>query len=99
KEKLGLAYLGGLSNDNQIKSAPKNPTGVTARELSDICANLRLTGVLPGQWKAPQGVVLLVTSPQVAEGKTTLAVTLAATLARSGDTSVVLDGNLREPST
>jgi polysaccharide biosynthesis transport protein len=99
KEKLGLAYLGSLSNNKEIKEAPTSPTGEAVHELADIRTNLRLTGVLPGPWQAPQGAVLLVTSPQVADGKTTLASALSTIVARGGSTVVVIDGNLRQPST
>ena len=99
KAKLGMAYLGSLSNENGLETSPTKISGVAAREAADICANLRLTGVLPGQWQAPRGGVLLITSPQSAEGKTTLAAVLATTFARSGGMAVVVDGNLRQPST
>ena len=99
KERLGLAYLGAVSNNNDIKDNPTRIQGSVAHELADICANLRLTGVLPGQWQAPHGAVLLITSAQVAEGRTTLAAALSAIAARGGSTVVVIDGNLREPST
>ena len=42
---------------------------------------------------------MLVTSPLAAEGKTTLAVALSAVLARGGNSVLVIDGNLRQPST
>lgn len=99
KERLGLAYLGAVSNNNDIKATPTRAQGPSAHELADICANLRLTGVLPGQWQAPNGAVLLITSAQVAEGRTTLAAALSSVAARGGSTVVVVDGNLREPST
>ncbi len=99
KAKLGLAYLGSLSNNSELKATPTSPTGETVHEVGDIRTNLRLTGVLPAQWQAPQGAVLLVTSPQVADGKTTLAAALSTTVARGGSTVVVIDGNLRQPST
>jgi Mrp family chromosome partitioning ATPase len=99
KEKLGLAYLGGISTNNDLKSSSARLSSSVAHELADISANLRLTGVLTGQWQAPNGAVLLVTSPQAAEGKTTLAVGLAAIAARGGQTVVVVDGNLDRPST
>lgn len=99
KEKIGLAYLGGLADNKNIKEDPAKATGAVIRQYADICANLQLTGVLPGQWRAPHGAVLLVTSTQVAEGKTTLTVALSATIARSGSTVVVVDGNLHKPST
>jgi len=99
KEKLGLAYLGGLRKQTDIKSVLFRPTGEIAQEFADICANLRLTRILPAQWQAPQGVALLVTSPQVAEGKSTVVAAIASTVARGGGTVVVVDGNLRRPST
>lgn len=99
REKLGLAYLGGLSKRADIKSLLFRPTGAIAQEFADICANLRLAHILPAQWQAPQGVALLVTSPQIAEGKSTVAAAIASTIARGGGTVVVVDGNLRRPST
>ncbi len=99
KEKLGMAYLGGLSNNNQVKEAPVRVKGDLLHEISDIGTNLHLTSVLPGPWQAPRGVVLLITSPRAAEGKTTLAAVLSAALARGGASVLVIDGNLRRPST
>lgn len=99
KEKLGMAYLGGLSDSREVKESATQVQGAVQRELADICANLRLTGVLPGAWQAPQGAILLITSPQIAEGKTTLVAGLAAALARAGVTVLVVDGNLRQPAT
>lgn len=98
KRKLGLAYLGGLSKDSEIESSPVQVRGTVVQELGDIGANLRIAGVLPGQWHAPHGAVLLVTSPQPAEGKTTVVASLAATMARGGCSTLVVDGNLRQPS-
>src|SRR5207247_787409 len=44
REKLGLAYLGSLSNRCKIKEIRAVPKSEVLRELSDIWANLRLTG-------------------------------------------------------
>jgi capsular exopolysaccharide synthesis family protein len=99
KEKLGLAYIGSLATEKELGSAPTRVSGASAQQVGDISANLRLTGVLAGQWQAPHGAVLLITSPQSAEGKTTLAASLAATFARGGGSGIVVDGNLRRPST
>ncbi len=99
KEQLGLAYLGGLSSNKGIKTNLAHIKGKAADEVADICANMRLTGVLAGSWQAPMGAVLLITSPRTAEGKTSFAALLSSILARSGKTVVVVDGNLREPST
>lgn len=99
KEKIGLAYLGGVARDGEIQAAPTQARGPVAHEIADIGANLRLTGVLPGQWRAPNGVVLLVTSVQSTEGKTTIASALAAAMARGGCSTLIIDGNLRQPAT
>jgi len=99
KEKLGFAYLGGLSNDHRLKKSPMKASGAAMQDVADICANLRLTEVLPDRWQAPQGAVVLVTSNRTAEGKTTVASALAATVARGGSTVAVIDGNLRHPTT
>jgi Mrp family chromosome partitioning ATPase/capsular polysaccharide biosynthesis protein len=98
-EKLGLAYVGSLPKSRDLQRTPIQVAGTLAQELSDICANLRLTGILPGTWQVPQGAVLLVTSPQEAEGKTTLVAAIAAAVASTGSKVVVVDGNLQQPST
>jgi capsular exopolysaccharide synthesis family protein len=97
--KLGMAYLGSISNNKEIEQSGAVSSPVTLQEAADICANLRLTGVMAGQWLAPQGAVLLITSNQAAEGKTTLAIAIATILAQSGNSVIVVDGNLRQPST
>lgn len=98
-EKLGLSYLGGLTTNKEIQAGTVPSGGQVVQQLSDIGVNLRLTGVLPGQWRVPQGAVLLVTSTQAVEGKTTVASGLAAVLARGGRSVLVIDGNLRNPTT
>jgi capsular exopolysaccharide synthesis family protein len=99
KEKLGLTYLGGVSKNNELRNSPARVTGSAMRQVAAIAANLRLTELLPAQWHAPEGTVLLVTSAQNAEGKTTLVAALASAVARSGANVVVLDGNMRQPGT
>lgn len=99
KQKLGLAYLGSLTSERELEINPTQLSGPAAQQVADICANLRLADVLAGKWQAPHGAVLLITSPQSAEGKTTLAAALATTFVRSGGTAVVVDGNLHQPST
>lgn len=98
-EQLRMSYLGGLSKSQILREKPAQAEGQVLKELSDVCANLRLTGTLPGQWIAPQGAVLLITSPRDVEGKSTIATALAATLARGGCQTLIVDGNLRRPST
>ncbi|HJT57610.1 MAG TPA: hypothetical protein VJ761_14000 [Ktedonobacteraceae bacterium] len=98
-EKLGVAYLGKLSISKRLAASAIMPGSLAPQEPGDICANLRLTGVLPGPWHAPQGAILLVTSSQAAEGKTTVATGIAAAFVQAGRTTVVVDGNLRQPTT
>jgi len=99
KEKLGMAYLGGLFAAKQIKQNPALAKGRVMHQFADIAVNLRLTGILPGEWHSPKGVALLITSAQPAEGKTSLAVGLASTVARGGGSVVVVEGNLQKPTT
>lgn len=98
-EKLGLAYLGSISTNKNIQDNGVAGSPETLQEAADISANLRLTNTMGGQWQAPQGAVLLVTSNQAAEGRTTLATAIASTLAQSGKNVAIIDGNLRQPST
>jgi len=99
-EKLGMSYLGGLTNDKQeIVAGTISTSGPAAQQLADIAVNIHLTGLVSGPMRVPQGAVLLVTSTQAAEGKTTVATGLAAALARSGRSVLVIDGNLRQPAT
>lgn len=98
-EKLGLNYLGTLSKDKEIHPGSIPTAGLAAQQLADISVNLRLTGVLPGSWRAPEGAVLLVSSVQPKEGATTVATGLAAVAARAGRSVLVIDANLREPTT
>lgn len=99
KEKLGMAYLGGLSHHREISAVRGNVPVSIQRELADVYANLHLTGVLPYDPQSPRSAVLLATSPQGGEGKTIVASALALEIARNGGTVVVVDGNLARPST
>jgi len=98
-EKLGLTYLGTLAKDKHIQAGEIPSTGKAAQQLADIGVNLRLTGVLPTQQTGAQGSILLITSTQAKQGTTTVATGLAAALARSGRSVLVIDGNLRQPTT
>jgi polysaccharide biosynthesis transport protein len=98
-EKFGLNYLGTLSKDKEIQPGSIPTAGLAAQQLADISVNLRLTGVLPGSWRAPEGAVLLMSSVQPEEGKTTVATGLAAVAARAGRSVLVIDANLRQPVT
>ena len=98
QKKLGMAYLGSVSSSRELGANPTRVSGKSLLEIGDIYAGLRLTKTI-GNWQAPQGGVLLVTSAQAAEGKTTLAIALATSLASAGSAVVVVDGNLRKPGT
>ena len=99
KERLGMAYVGSVTTDKEFASKPTRLSGTRLTEISDAYAGLRLTGLKSGAWQAPQGGVLLVTSAQEAEGKTTIAAALATNFASAGGSVVVMDGNLRKPGT
>jgi capsular exopolysaccharide synthesis family protein len=99
REKLGMTYLGGISKSKSFAENPARADGAVARQITDIGANLRLTGILADPRVAGQRPVLLITSAQSAEGKTTITCALAASMARSGSTVAVIDGNLRQPTT
>jgi receptor protein-tyrosine kinase len=99
KEKLGMAFLGGLFSERQIKQNPALAKGTVMHQFADMAINLRLTGILPGEWRSPKGAALLITSAQPAEGKTSIAVGLASAVARGGGSVVVVDGNLQKPTT
>ena len=98
-EKFGLNYLGTLSKDKEIQPGSIPTAGLAAQQLADISVNLRLTGVLPGSWRAPEGAVLLISSVQPEEGKSTVATGLAAVAARAERSVLVIDANLRQPAT
>ncbi|MFL5663292.1 MAG: AAA family ATPase [Ktedonobacteraceae bacterium] len=99
RDKLGMAYLGGISRSKALQQDPVRHDVSAAQELTNIGVNLRLLGILPDKKHTAQGAVLLITSAQVSEGKTTIATTLAATLASAGNSILVIDGNLQHPAT
>lgn len=73
---------------------PGLPRSVEADSFRNIRASLLAA-------TAPTGrpiVTLLVTSPKAGEGRTTTALNLAATCARCGERTLLLDANLRRPT-
>jgi len=54
-ERAGYHYMGNIGKDHELGNSPTQVRGAAAQEISDIGANLKLAGILPGQWRAPQG--------------------------------------------
>jgi capsular exopolysaccharide synthesis family protein len=99
REQLEMAYLGGIAQSKALQEHPTRLDDSAAQELADIGANLRLLGILPDRKKVSAAPVLLITSPQVSEGKITIATALATTMASTGNSVLVIDGNLQRPAT
>lgn len=78
-----------LAGANRATSALDTPAAEAVRQLR---TNLRFVSV-----DSPPRAIL-VTSPNPAEGKSTVATTLARALARSGEHTVVIDADLRRPT-
>jgi Mrp family chromosome partitioning ATPase len=105
KDKLGLPYLGGLSNDMTLAAAPASAGAIPAQESANIFAGLLLSHLIAsGAARAAgghdrPGSVILVTSAREAEGKTTVACALAGSIVRSGGSVAIIDANLPRPAT
>ncbi|WP_293239529.1 polysaccharide biosynthesis tyrosine autokinase [Mycolicibacterium sp.] len=89
--------LGGLPTDPQRRDGGVVDLGKSslyAERLRELRTNMRFT-VLPSGKSAR---VIAVTSPGAEEGRTTTAIDLAAALAESGRSVVLVDGDLRSPA-
>lgn len=91
-EGLGIRVVGTLPSLNAKKMS--NPRHVA--QLSESIDNVR-TALMHESTSKPRQVVL-VTSPAAMEGRTIVASQLAASLARAGRRTLLIDGDIRRPA-
>ena len=95
RDKLGLACLGAVpktSAKDAFVEDLKNPASVVSEAYSTVVAALRFS--------TEEGIpkVLLVTSTQPSEGKSSTALALAQNFARRGKRILLIDSDLRKPA-
>ncbi len=93
-EGLGIRVLGVLPPVASRKAMA--PGSVTAAQLSESIDNVRAT-LMHDSTSRPRQIVL-VASPSSMEGSTTVASHLALSLTRAGRRTLLIDGDLRDPS-
>lgn len=93
-EGLGIRVLGVLPPVASRKAMA--PGSITAAQLSESIDNVRAT-LMHDSTSRPRQIVL-VASPASMEGSTTVASHLALSLTRAGRRTLLIDGDLRDPS-
>jgi capsular exopolysaccharide synthesis family protein len=90
--------MGGLPKDplrSKAQAVDLDHNSLYAERIRELRTNLRFT-VLPDGSGSPRCIA--VTSPGKGDGRTTTAIDLAAALAESGRSVLLVDGDLREPT-
>jgi receptor protein-tyrosine kinase len=94
---LGTNLMGALPEDAEraaVEVVDLDGNGLYAERVRELRTNLRFAVPSPGAGPAR---TVAVTSPNGGEGRTTTAIDLAATLAESGRSVVLVEGDLRNP--
>lgn len=89
----GMRILGTIPNLGRIRGKSSEATSAVLAESIDTVRTMILQGKNRNLLH-----VILVTSAGESEGKTTVATHLAASLARAGRSTLLIDGDLRQPS-
>jgi capsular exopolysaccharide synthesis family protein len=93
-EGLGIRVVGTLPSLSSRKAL--DPNHPVVAQLTESIDNVRT--ILMHDSTSKRRQVVLVTSPATGEGRTTVASQLAASLARAGRRTLLIDGDLRRPA-
>jgi|GEM_PF-2206950 len=98
RKATGLTYLGGIARHKRLRGGDlaqivvhARPETLAAESYRMLRTNLQMAG---SELQLPS---LLITSAARGDGKTEVATNLAVSLAQSGKTVILVDGNLRRP--